>query len=320
MTCRRGGGFACRDCLIAKVGSLRLPSKGPADRSGNPCRLGIHVDLRDLLDRWGLVISLGTSTAAAAFAIPAVLAIEERNMCYTEKRPLMLCKWISAVVPAASLTEFDTAQQRWSMIGDQPGLIGQVGGWDTAGVAHVLAFWRDRPSYRQFMRQRHDEVTRVNQQRDTYTSIAAAIGEVVFSLGGDAGDVPRALGEAVLMRVADCDIVPGREAHFIDMHRRVWAPAMAAAGGMLAGCCTKLEQHRYLVTTFWSDPHAHQRYTKEDVPSLQSRANVEDDLHTMAGHVLPLEPVWRVLPDRIPDSPAHDPSAVLWPSMWSGHE
>jgi heme-degrading monooxygenase HmoA len=73
---------------------------------------------------------------------------------------------------------------------------------------------------------------------------------------------------------------------------------MAAAGGMLGGVVTRLDAHRLLVTTLWSDPAAHQHYTAHRMPELRARAGLADDVQSLTGHVLPLEAAWRVLPQR----------------------
>lgn len=49
-------------------------------------------------------------------------------------------KWIGCRVPAAERGHFSAAQGAWSTISDQPGLVGQMGGWDPAtGRAHLPA-------------------------------------------------------------------------------------------------------------------------------------------------------------------------------------
>jgi len=58
----------------------------------------------------------------------------------------MLAKWVTCIVPPDSRDAFSAAQRQWSVISDQPGLIGQLGGWDTtAGHAHILGLWPDQP-------------------------------------------------------------------------------------------------------------------------------------------------------------------------------
>ncbi|MFD0542099.1 DUF4937 domain-containing protein [Streptomyces mexicanus] len=208
-------------------------------------------------------------------------------------------KWISCGVPEAAREQFSTAQGAWATISEQPGLVGQVGGWDPAtGCAHLLGLWTDAEAYRCFMRERHDTVVAGNQQGTTYTAIDVATGEIVLEMAGDAAGLPHALERAALLRVADCRLLPGREEHFLDVQRRVWAPGMAAAGGMLAGVVTRLEAHRYLVTTLWSGSAAHQRYTARHLPALRSRAAPLSDIQSMTGHVVPLEAAWGVFPRR----------------------
>ena len=58
----------------------------------------------------------------------------------------MLAKWVTCIVPPDSRDAFSAAQRQWSVISDQPGLIGQLGGWDTtAGHAHILGLCPDQP-------------------------------------------------------------------------------------------------------------------------------------------------------------------------------
>ncbi|MGA5817560.1 DUF4937 domain-containing protein [Kitasatospora sp. NPDC094028] len=60
-------------------------------------------------------------------------------------------KWIGCEVPDAARGRFAAAQRAWSAIGDQPGLVGQVGGWDPAGGrAHVLGLWADAAAHRHY--------------------------------------------------------------------------------------------------------------------------------------------------------------------------
>ncbi|MGW4379402.1 DUF4937 domain-containing protein [Kitasatospora sp. NPDC004531] len=220
-------------------------------------------------------------------------------------------KWIGCTVPVAARERFSAAQGAWSAIGDQPGLVGQVGGWDPAtGRAQVLGLWADAAAHRRFVRERHDAVIAGNRQGDTYTGIDVAAGETVLEMPGDASDLPHALERAALLRVADCRLLPDRTEHFLDVQRTVWAPGMAAAGGMLAGTVARLEADRYLVATLWSDTAAHRRYAARHLPALLARAAVGSDLRSITGHLLPLEPGWRVLPTPGPRTgPAPSPQA-----------
>lgn len=196
----------------------------------------------------------------------------------------MLLKWISCDVPDGARDRFDAGQRRWSVIADQPGLVGQAGGW--AGRAHVLALWADAASHEAFLRDRHDAVA----DAGGYTGIEVALGEVVLPMPA-AVPVAEAVRGGVL-RVADCRLVEGAQAHFEAVQREVWAPAMAAAG-MLGGVLARTGARRYLVATFWPDAATHGRYA-EQVPALRVRAGVGGDVASSAGHVVELEPSWRV--------------------------
>ncbi|MER7702201.1 DUF4937 domain-containing protein [Kitasatospora sp. NPDC097605] len=208
-------------------------------------------------------------------------------------------KWIECEVPTEGRERFADAQRAWAAIGDQPGLVGQVGGWDR-GCARVLGLWADEEAYGRFMRERHDAVVAASGQGGTYAAIGTAAGAVVQEMAGDAPDLSRAMETAALLRVADCRLRPGRAAHFLDVQRRVWAPGMAASGGMLGGVVTRLGPERYLVTTLWSGAAAHRRYAAEAFPALRERAAPGDDVRALSGHLLPLEPAWTVLPVRRP--------------------
>lgn len=208
----------------------------------------------------------------------------------------MFLKWVTCSVDEASHGAFGFAQEGWSAIAEQPGLVGQVGGWDTAtGDALILGVWANRSSYELFMRDRHDAVANRLGQSRTYLAVHAAIGDAIFTIDGDAASLPHALAAGVLLRVADCQVGTAHRAHFIDVQRGVWAPGMAAAGGMLGGVFTQLAEDRYLVTTWWSDAAAHQRYAAEDVPGLRKQAAADGDLTSLVGHVLPLDSRWKVL-------------------------
>ncbi|MBO1416583.1 DUF4937 domain-containing protein [Streptomyces sp. FH025] len=202
-------------------------------------------------------------------------------------------KWIDCRVRPGARAAFAAGQRRWAAIADQPGLVGQVGGWSPAdGRALVLGLWADEPAYERFMGERHDAVAETAAQRDTWTAIRVAAGPVVQTVPIS---LPDALEHAELLRVADCLLRPGRADHFLDVQREVWSPGMAAAGGLLAGTVTRLAADRYLVTTLWSSAEAHAAYTAEVFPGLRARADVPADVETLTGHVLPLEPSWRVL-------------------------
>ncbi|MEU4117037.1 DUF4937 domain-containing protein [Kitasatospora sp. NPDC028055] len=204
-------------------------------------------------------------------------------------------KWIDCRVRPGARAAFAAGQRRWSAIADQPGLLGQLGGWDRTGDRALLyALWTDRAAYDRFMRERHDEVATEAAQQGSWDSIRVATGPVVQAFPGAAPSLPEALRHATLLRAADCHLLPARADHFLTVQRDIWAPGMAAAGGLLAGTVTRLAADRYLVTTLWTSPEAHADYTTHTFPTLRTRANVPADVATLTGHVVPLEPTWHV--------------------------
>ena len=200
----------------------------------------------------------------------------------------VLAKWITWDVPGDAHDVFGAAQERWTAIADQPGLIGQVGGWDTrTGRAHVFALWADAGSHEAFLRDRHDAVA----DATGYRGLEVALGETSLALPGAAATVAEAM-EGPVLRVADCRLAEGAHEHFAEVQRRVWAPAMAAAG-VLGGVVAHLASDRRLVVTFWPDEETHRRYARE-VPALRARAGADADITSTTGHVLRLEQAWRV--------------------------
>lgn len=124
-----------------------------------------------------------------------------------------------------------------------------------------------------------------------YRGIAVTHGETVLTVPGTAATVAEAV-EGPVLRVADCRLAEGAEEHFTDVQREVWAPAMAEAG-VLGGGVARLATNRHLVATFRPDAETHRRYTAE-VPGLRARAAADSNVESMTGHVLALEPTWRV--------------------------
>ncbi|MFI9363028.1 DUF4937 domain-containing protein [Kitasatospora sp. NPDC053057] len=200
-------------------------------------------------------------------------------------------KWIDCRVRPSARGAFAAGQRRWSAIADQPGLVGQLGGWSRSGDrALLLALWADEDAYTRFMRERHDAVATEAAQQGSWDSIQVTSGPVVQT----AGALPDALRHATLLRAADCLLHPGRAEHFLTVQRELWFPGMAAAGGLLAGTVTRLATDRYLVTTLWASPEAHAAYTTDALPALRARADLPADVATLTGHAVPLEPTWRV--------------------------
>jgi hypothetical protein len=206
-------------------------------------------------------------------------------------------KWITCSVRDGDRDRFDAAQRSWSQIADQPGLIAQAGGWDLAApAACVLGCWTGAQEYRDFMAGRHDQVAAGSGQAGTYQAIEVATGASELTMPGAAGSLGAAVSGGVFLRVADCQVRPGRREHFVAAQRETWLPAMAAADGMLGGLFSRLGEYRYLVTTWWSSAGAHDRYAREDVPALRRAAGAADDVASLRGYGVALEPGWLVLP------------------------
>jgi heme-degrading monooxygenase HmoA len=206
-------------------------------------------------------------------------------------------KWITCSVDEGNRDRFSAAQQRWSEIATEPGLVAQVGGWDqTTGDAYLLGCWADRSCYQAFMSARHDDVAKRSGQRGTYQRIEVVTGESMLAIPGHTGTLADAVSGGIFLRVADCRVHPGRQDHFTAVQRDIWIPAMATADGMLGGLFSQLAEDRYLVTTWWSSIQAHRRYATTDVPGLRHRAAANEDIADLQNHALILQPEWRIQP------------------------
>ena len=210
---------------------------------------------------------------------------------------MTLVKWITCSVDAGNRDRFSAAQQRWSVIAAEPGLVAQVGAWDQArSEACILGCWTDKSAYQAFMSGRHDDVAERSGQRGTYQGMEIATGESLLTIPGHADTLADAVSRGVLLRVADCRVHPGRHEHFTAVQRDIWIPGMAAADGMLGGLFSQLGEDRYLVTTWWSSVQAHHRYSTADVSGLRRRAAADEDIAELRGHALILQPEWRIQP------------------------
>ena len=214
----------------------------------------------------------------------------------------MLLKWIVCQVAPESLGAFSQAQAQWRRLETVDGFRGQFGGWDTRNtsgsrhVACILGLWRDSDSYRDFMSNVHDPVVDASGQAATYTSATTALFDVQINIDGSQSDLRTAIADSRFLRVADCRLRPGREPHFRQVQADVWNPGMAAAGGLLAGALSQSirDERRFLVTTLWQSEQSHAAYVRDRLPQLRERAAVESDVAELNGHMVVLEPSWRV--------------------------
>lgn len=212
----------------------------------------------------------------------------------------MLLKWIVCEVAEEDREAFSVAQRSWAALRSVDGFLGQVGGWNvkSAGQACIVGLWADVGAYERFMREVHDSVFETSGQARTYRTIQVLLVDVLLDIEGSRPKLGAVLGDGGLLRVADCVLHPGRAAHFLEMQTSVWNPAMAAAGGMLAGVFGSVgrEADHYLVCTMWQDVGVHQAYVDKILPALQERAAIGLDLRHITGHMVEVEPSWRVMP------------------------
>lgn len=208
----------------------------------------------------------------------------------------MLLKWIVCQVPEAKRVMFSEAQQQWADIASCPGFLGQAGGWHEHDAC-IAGCWQSYDAYQGFMKHAHDTITDKNHQAGTYDAIQVGLADVLLPMPGACKDISQVFAKATLLRVADCTLKPGRDAHFVDVQRRVWAPAMERSPGMLGGVFTQFRggDSRYLVLTGWADEASHRHYVEHHVPRLRGEAEVERDVERLVGRVIPLVPEWRVV-------------------------
>jgi hypothetical protein len=201
----------------------------------------------------------------------------------------MLLKWVRCQVAPERRRPFSHAQAGWRRLAREPGLVGQTGGWDVTsnGTACVLALWRDRRAYADFMATRHDGLVAATGQAGTYAAIDAVAGDVMLAIDGSDGS-------GTIIRAADCGVRAGRVEHFLAVQEQVWIPGMQAAPGMLGGWVARLAPQRFLVATWWSDLPSHAAYVAERLPGLREQVDLPRDLARLDGHVIAVEPRWQV--------------------------
>ncbi len=210
----------------------------------------------------------------------------------------MYLKWIVCEVEAAERDAFHQAQLGWSRIREAGGFVAQVGGWrEDRRDACILGFWEDKASCDRFMASLHDEIVNETRQDLTYVSCRVLHATSVMLMGGKAATLREAIAGAGVLRVADCEVRADRIPHFIDVQRDTWEPAMAVSPGQLGGLFSQsvTSPSRYLVTTFWRDAESHAAYVRDRVPSLREASAVDEDIVSLEGRVVQLEPAWSVM-------------------------
>ncbi len=225
----------------------------------------------------------------------------------------MLAKLIVCRVHPESSAAFSVAQESWADLAPVPGFQGQLGGWhcsadsdvsspDKVASAVVLGSWQNGAARDAFMANVHDGITDSSHQETTYQSCEVAAFELI---GVAARSVPPPLvgpddqsAHGGILRLADCRLHPQRVAHFVNVQDTIWNPGMAAAPGFVRGGYWRHETdpQRFLVSTLWASAAAHDDYARTIMPQLRERADVDQDLLSIAGWRVELEPSWRVAP------------------------
>ncbi|BBB00694.1 hypothetical protein RVR_7793 [Actinacidiphila reveromycinica] len=201
----------------------------------------------------------------------------------------MLVKWMRCGV--VDRPGFDRGQRRWAALRQQPGFLGQGGGWSRAqpGVAHIFGFWDGRGAYDAFMAGPHDGVAAT--QQGTYEMLAVRLFE--HRLDVKVGFEPF-FADTDLLRVALCKVRPERVEHFTQMQERVWNPAMAGSPGMLRGAFGRGEADDFLVLSMWDSATEHGKYREGAVERLSERAGLDADVLSVAGDVVDVVQEWTV--------------------------
>ncbi|MDN4593666.1 YdbC family protein [Polycladomyces subterraneus] len=209
----------------------------------------------------------------------------------------MLIKWIVCNVPEEKREAFSLAQQQWSALRDVPGFVAQFGGWNAVNPAEacIVGLWKDRDSYTAFMEKIHDEIYISRGQQETFDRIAVTVMEMMLPVGHLEGLLSGGWMKAELIRIADCWVLPGREAHFLQMQQEVWNPAMEQTDGMLGGVFAgDMSARRFLTITWWKSAELHRAYVKNHVANLREQADLDLDIERIVGYEVRCEPSWRV--------------------------
>ena len=223
----------------------------------------------------------------------------------------MLIKWITCRV--LDRAAFDRGQRSWSTLKGEPGFHSQGGGWsrDDPDLAHVFACWSDRPAYDHGMARQHDRLAAA--QSGTYRLVRSRLFDHRLPIGLG---VPLDFTEAALARIAHCHVRPGRRTHFRTAQATVWNPGMAAAPGLRHGSFAEHDaaehdaaehdaaehdaaEHdaaEFLVLTLWRSPADHDRYRADRFHALHHRSAAADDLASVSGDAVRMEPAWTVTP------------------------
>jgi len=215
----------------------------------------------------------------------------------------MIVKLIRCQVADEFKEKFSIAQRVWSELTVVEGFVGQAGGWEAGkdNLAVIVAWWRDQPSYDQFMRVNHDPIYKKSGQAGSYESCEVDYWEAQFDIAGEQRHVQGAIPDGALMRLAWCEVRPDRVEHFVQVQKNFWNPAMASAGGMLAGVFSRnvKVENQYLVCTLWWTIAAHDEYRERCISNLRDQSEVVKNVAHLDGFVVHIDPSWSVVGGKI---------------------
>ncbi|PCJ52892.1 MAG: hypothetical protein COA70_10830 [Planctomycetota bacterium] len=211
----------------------------------------------------------------------------------------MLLKWIVCQVAKQDHDAFAVSQEAWKGMANEPGFLGQCGGWKDAKTACILGLWENAEAQHKFLTEgSHDSILSGSQQGEVLKSWTTTLLEQRFPMPGQFPDLQSALDsapEAAFLRVADCWVPPEQKGAFLKAQESTWLPAMQKANGMLGGAFCSDDVGRFMVVTLWQSEKHHQRYAEEDLPKLLKRISEKEAVpHRLKGYAFPLQRSWTV--------------------------
>lgn len=212
----------------------------------------------------------------------------------------MILKYIQCQVALERRGRFSHGQLRWDALRAVDGFIGQLGGWNTTDVSQavILGFWQGADAYENFMQNIHNDIYKDSDQHSTIQASTLSLWCEPMTIPGSLPSIAAALPVARLLRIAQCEVHPGRVDHFEKMQKTVWNPGMGGADGCLIGLFTRCVSRpgHYLVASLWASREDHEVYRQNTLPGLRLRAEPEHDCPTLEGSIVEIVPQWTLVP------------------------
>ncbi len=97
-----------------------------------------------------------------------------------------------------------------------------------------------------------------------------------------------------MLRVAQCDVYPNRQSHFVCMQQETWNPGLARHENMLGGLFARsaTDANRFLSVTWWRDRETHDAYVADTLPGLREAATLDQDSRHLDAKSIALDPSW----------------------------